>query len=432
MAIINANMVKTFHDNLFRNIALMSSATVAAQLINVVIQPILTRIVPAEALGIFTFLVSMANIVIPVASLKLDLLITSEADDNRAQYITDVCIVITTIISLVFLLVISTGYIVRVNIFFQYGPIIFTVPLMVFTNGIRFLFISYNNRYRQYKIIGLIGILREFTRGVIQIVSGLLTFGALGQVAGYALAPISGLKKQTKDYVQKFEKRDKLNYLIFKDIITKGKNQILYLVPAQFLNSFSSSLVILFISMLYSTEQLGYYSAGVRLLEVPMIFITANVSKVFYKQISEDVNLHHRVLPKFTKISLALLLISILGFGTLYLIAPQFSRFVFGKGYEVAGDYIKCLCLMYVVRMVATSFTGLFTIFNKQQIELGLNLFLIVAASVVYIVSTKWNLPIISFMWLISLSYTLMYIILWLGYFSLCKSHDKRLTENQK
>ncbi len=191
---------------------------------------------------------------------------------------------------------------------------------MVFTNGIRFLFISYNNRYRQYKIIGLIGILREFTRGVIQIVSGLLTFGALGQVAGYALAPISGLKKQTKDYVQKFEKRDKLNYLIFKDIITKGKNQILYLVPAQFLNSFSSSLVILFISMLYSTEQLGYYSAGVRLLEVPMIFITANVSKVFYKQISEDVNLHHRVLPKFTKISLALLLISILGFGTLYLI----------------------------------------------------------------------------------------------------------------
>lgn len=432
MAIINANMVKTFHDNLFRNIALMSSATVAAQLINVVIQPILTRIVPAEALGIFTFLVSMANIVIPVASLKLDLLITSEADDNRAQYITDVCIVITTIISLVFLLVISTGYIVRVNIFFQYGPIIFTVPLMVFTNGIRFLFISYNNRYRQYKIIGLIGILREFTRGVIQIVSGLLTFGALGQVAGYALAPISGLKKQTKDYVQKFEKCDKLNYLIFKDIITKGKNQILYLVPAQFLNSFSSSLVILFISMLYSTEQLGYYSAGVRLLEVPMIFITANVSKVFYKQISEDVNLHHRVLPKFTKISLALLLISILGFGTLYLIAPQFSRFVFGKGYEVAGDYIKCLCLMYVVRMVATSFTGLFTIFNKQQIELGLNLFLIVAASVVYIVSTKWNLPIISFMWLISLSYTLMYIILWLGYFSLCKSHDKRLTENQK
>lgn len=417
-------MLKILNNKLFRNIALMSSATVAAQMINVVIQPILTRIVPAETLGIFTFLVSMANIAIPVASLKLDLLITSEADDNRAQYITDVCIVLTTIISLIFLLVISGGYLMKANIFSQYGPIIFTVPLMVFTNGVRFLFISYNNRYRQYKIIGLIGILRELTRGGIQILSGLLTLGALGQVAGYALAPISGLKKQTKEYVLKFTNRQKLDYATFKDIIIKGKKQILYLVPAQFLNSFSSSLVILFISMLYSTEQLGYYSAGVRLLEVPMIFITANVSKVFYKQISEDVNLHNLVLPKFVKISFALLLISTLAFGTLYFIAPQFSRIVFGKGYEVAGEYIKCLCLMYLVRMVATSFTGLFTIFGKQQIELGLNIFLIVAASVVYVISRKIDLPIISFMWLISISYSIMYLTLWLGYFSLCRTHD--------
>ena len=236
-------MLKILNNKLFRNIALMSSATVAAQMINVIIQPILTRIVPAETLGVFTFLVSMANIAIPIASLKLDLLITSEADDNRAQYITDVCIVVTTIISLIFLLVISGGYLMKANIFCQYGPIIFTVPLMVFTNGVRFLFISYNNRYRQYKIIGLVGILRELTRGCIQIVSGLLTFGALGQVAGYALAPISGLKKQIKEYVLKFKNRQKLDYATFKDIIIKGKKQIIYLVPAQFLNSFSSSLV---------------------------------------------------------------------------------------------------------------------------------------------------------------------------------------------
>lgn len=274
-------MLKIFNNKLFRNIALMSSATVAAQIINVVIQPILTRIVPAETLGIFTFLVSMANIAIPVASLKLDLLITSEADDNRAQYITDVCIVLTTIISLIFLLVISGGYLMKANIFSQYGPIIFTVPLMVFTNGVRFLFISYNNRYRQYKIIGLIGILRELTRGGIQILSGLLTLGALGQVSGYVLAPISGLKKQTKEYVLKFTNRQKLDYATFKDIIIKGKKQILYLVPAQFLNSFSSSLVILFISMLYSTEQLGYYSAGVRLLEVPMILSQPTLVRYF-------------------------------------------------------------------------------------------------------------------------------------------------------
>ena len=417
-------MHKILNNKLFRNTALMCSATVAAQMINVIIQPILTRLVPVETLGVFTYLVSMANIVIPVASLKLDLLITSEADDSRAQYITDVCIIIAVLISMLLLLVIGGGYTMHANVFYQYGPIIFTVPIMVLTNGIRFLFISYNNRYSQYKIIGLIGILRELTRGVIQVLSGMLSLGALGQVAGYALAPISGLKKQTNEYVQKFKKRKVLDYTVFKDVLIQGKKQILYLVPAQFLNSFCTSLVILFISMLYSTEQLGYYSAGARLLEVPMIFITANVSKVFYRQISEDVNLHNKVLPKFVKISFSLLFVSGLIFSALYSIAPQFSCFVFGSGYEVAGEYIKCLCLMYAIRMVATSFSGLFTIFGKQQIELSLNIFLIVAASAVYMVSKRMDLPIITFMWLISISYSIVYLVLWVGYFSLCKSHD--------
>ena len=420
-------MLKLFKNKLFQNIALMSSATIAAQMINVLIQPILTRIVPAETLGVYTYLVSMANIVIPVASLKLDLLVTSEKNDDFAQYITDACVIITFLISISCLLIISGGYLFDAHVFCQYGPLIFTVPLMVFTNGIRFLFISYNNRYKQYKIIGLIGILRELTRGAIQITSGLCSFGVIGQIAGYALAPISGLRKQTNEYITKYRERRRINLDIFKQVIATGKKQILYLVPSQFLNSFSSSLIIMFISFLYSSEQLGYYSAGARLLEVPMLFIAANVSKVFYKQISEDVNQSHYVLSKFIKISLSLLFISVIAFGILYLIAPQFSRFVFGDGYEIAGEYIRCLCLMYSVRLVSTSFTGLFTIFGKQQIELVLNIYLIASATTVYLISNSMELPMASFMWLISISYSLIYIVLWTGYFWLCKSHDMKL-----
>ena len=334
-------MLQIFRSRLFRNIALMSSATMAAQMINVFTQPILTRIVPAETLGVYTYLVSMANIAIPIASLKLDLLITSEKDENLAQYITDVCVVITFFVSVCFFVVIGCGYYLRAQVFYQYGPLIFTVPLMVFTNGIRFLFISYNNRYRQYKIIGFIGILRELTRGTIQVISGLCSFGVVGQVAGFALAPISGLRRQTKDYIVNFQDRKYLDYVVFRHVIAMGKKQILYLVPSQFLNSFASSLVILFISLLYSNEHLGYYSAGVRLLEVPMIFIAANVSKVLYKQISEDVNLSRNVLSKFVKTSILLFSISAISFGALYVIAPQFSRFVFGNGYGTAGEYIK-------------------------------------------------------------------------------------------
>ena len=68
----------------------MGLGTVLAQMINIVAQPILTRIFPAETLGIYTYIISLATMIIPVASLKLDMLIVSESDDKEAQYITAV------------------------------------------------------------------------------------------------------------------------------------------------------------------------------------------------------------------------------------------------------------------------------------------------------------------------------------------------------
>ena len=67
----------------------MGLGTVLAQMINIVVQPILTRVFPAETLGIYTYLISLATMIIPVASLKLDMLIVSEPNEKEAQYITD-------------------------------------------------------------------------------------------------------------------------------------------------------------------------------------------------------------------------------------------------------------------------------------------------------------------------------------------------------
>ena len=241
MSILRQNKV-------FHNIFLMSATTVVAQSINIIAQPILTRLISAETLGIYTFLVSLANMAIPVASLKLDMLIVSEDSDDEAQYVTDLSIVIALGVSIIYFLVIFCAYFIGPNIFNKYGPIIFMVPVMVFTNGVRYLLVSYNNRYCQYKLIGVIGIVREVSRAVIQVISGLFQWGIIGQILGYACAPVFGIFRQTKDYRGKLKKRSFLSPKKMKEILGKGKNQILYLVPAQLLNNFSSALVIMFIT----------------------------------------------------------------------------------------------------------------------------------------------------------------------------------------
>ena len=383
-------------NSLLSGIFYMGFGTVIAQMINVLIQPVLTRIVPAEILGIYTFVVSMANIVIPIASLKLEMLVVSEKDDTEAQLITDVCVWINLIISATYFVIILIGYnIPGLSTFNKYGAVVFLAPLLALTNGIRFLFISYNNRYKKYKLITGVAIIREAVRAVIQVISGLLSFGVIGQTMGYALSPVVGLHLQAKEYLAKRKERKKLTFDKAKEIVLKkGKGQILYLVPGQFINSFSNSFLTISITTLFSATVLGHYSAGVRLLEIPILFITSNVNKVCYQRFSENVANRRPLTKTLFSLIAVLSVISFGGFGLLFFIAPRLSELVFGQGYYIAGVYIKHLCLMYAIRLVATSFNGIFTIFGKQKYELGLNIALILVAAIAYGFVSKFGLDI--------------------------------------
>ena len=390
-------------NSLLSGIFYMGFGTVIAQMINVLIQPVLTRIVPAEILGIYTFVVSMANIVIPIASLKLEMLVVSEKDDTEAQLITDVCVWINLIISATYFVIILIGYnIPGLSTFNKYGAVVFLAPLLALTNGIRFLFISYNNRYKKYKLITGVAIIREAVRAVIQVISGLLSFGVIGQTMGYALSPVVGLHLQAKEYLAKRKERKKLTFDKAKEIVLKkGKGQILYLVPGQFINSFSNSFLTISITTLFSATVLGHYSAGVRLLEIPILFITSNVNKVCYQRFSENVANRRPLTKTLFSLIAVLSVISFGGFGLLFFIAPRLSELV--------------------------SFNGIFTIFGKQKYELGLNIALILVAAIAYGFVSKFGLDIEGYLNIIGFGYATVYAILLVGYCVVCRKFDKSL-----
>lgn len=424
-------MRKIKTDSIWIGIIHMGLGTLLAQVINVLVQPILTRVFPAEELGIYTYLISLATIVIPVASLKLDMLIVSEEDDNEAQYITDTCIIITLLISIIYASVIMIGYHASdYNIFNKYGVIIYIVPFIVFSNGIRFLFISYLNRYKEYKKISAIAVIREIIRAIIQVGAGFTSLGVLGLSLGYAISPIFGLNIQMKEYVNKIKIRSKISLKKINEIIfDKGKRQILFLVPAQFINSFSASIVTVSITALFSAKVLGYYSAGARILDIPIIFITSNVSKVCYQRISENVANKKPVLKILISVISVLSIVSILGFGILYVIAPKLAEFVFGTEYGNTGIYIRNLCIMYTVRLVATSFNGIYTVFKKQFFELVVNILLITTAILSYTLCYLFKYNEVIYLRSINIGYTVVYLLVLIGYIVVCKKYDNKIKE---
>lgn len=235
--------IKSLKNTQWSGVLSLGIGTIVAQSINVLIQPVLTRLLTPEELGIYTFIISMAALIIPVASLKLEMLIVIDKDNDNAENLTDTSIFLVLIISIAYAFFIVVMLLVGSNSFSDIGWYSLIIPFIVFSNGLRFIFISHNNRNKKYNLISKVNIFRELTMGIIQITMGFISGGVFGQTLGYGLAPLVGLKLQTKDYMKAWKNRRILSYKKLKSSVCINKNHILYLVPSQFINSFSSVLI---------------------------------------------------------------------------------------------------------------------------------------------------------------------------------------------
>ena len=405
----------------FKGIISLGIGTIMAQLITVIIQPILTRLLSPEELGTYTFIISMATLVIPIASLKLEMLIVVEKDDEEAETITDASIISLILISIIATLVILSMLLVGNNPISMIGTYALLIPLIILTNGLRFIFVSYNNRQKKYKLIAKISVLREVIMGAIQMISALISGGILGQVLGYAVAPLYGIKEQSKDYIYIKKNRKKTTIKKILSIFKVHKKHILCLVPAQFINSFSYTLIMLSIVSLFSTEEVGYYSISVRVLGLPLVLISNNVSKIYMQKLAEDHSKGNSVWHTFKTTILILGGISVLGFGCLAFIAPTACEIIFGHGYVEAGKYISILCIIYALRFISSALIGTYVVFNKQNWEFFFQSCLVIVGVVVYLIVLILKLDIYEYFILISLGYALIYSAIIYSFMNLCK-----------
>lgn len=323
----------------------------------------------------------MANLIIPIASLKLYMLIVVKEEDTEADEITIVSIATVFVISLLYAIFIGVLLLFQNNSFSEIGLISFVIPIMVLTNGVRFVFISYNNRYKKYSLISKTEISREISKGLIQIFFGVLCFGAIGQALRYAISPLISLKLLVNNFKISVENFTFNNLL---DSYRKNKKHIVYLVPAQFINSFSYALITMSLISLFSAVEAGYYSISITVLGLPLVVISNNVSRVYLQRISEDYRYGNPVWKTYKTAIKILTLVSIVGFAFLAVVAPKVSAVIFGDGYETAGKYISLLYAMYGLRFVASSIVGGYVVFNRQKMDLIFQSVLVILGVIIF------------------------------------------------
>lgn len=395
-----------------------------AQIITIILSPALTRIYTPEQLGVYTLILTIVSIFGPVLSGKYDMAIVSAKDEKEVAEL----IVGSAIFSIMFIAILTIGYrfylIENPQIIKEVGGFAYILVGILIIRGLINILDNYNNRNKEYQTISSVYLIRSTVQNIALIVFGILKLGTIGLLIAQLLGSLLGIKKQGKHLYENRVLLKKVQIQEIKKTLIKLKKQPLYSMPAHFINSTSYSILNFYISGLFGVGLFGYYSMSFRILGLPLALISTNVSKVFFQRASEEklkVGNYNKTLKQ---IALFLTCISIPMVLALMIFGPYIFELVFGDGWYISGVFVRILAPVYGLRLIVSALTPALIISGEQRLELILQSLFIVSSVCSYYVTKLFGFDINTFLILITITYSMIYILFYLIINKLSKKNN--------
>lgn len=403
---------KTLKKSGFRNIVILSSGVLIAQTITIISQPIIARLYTPEEFGILANLTSIVSMISPLITLQYHKSIITVKSEQQVNTISALTFYIVIILSLLTALILSICEIINPTLFRNIGKWIYLViPLLILT-GLGQLFDSYNIRFGQFKLMSSIALVRSVISNGLKIVLGILKLGAFGLIFAHIISNIMGIRRQGKYFFSKIRQVFSISFKEMKMAAVEHKIQPLFSMPGIFVTTFSYSVLPVMITSLYTIADAGYFSMSMLVLGMPLALISNNVSKVFFKNASEERNIVGNFYSTFKSTLMLLISVALIGFPVLWLIAEELFLFFLGKEWIKSGVFVKILVPMYAARFIVTSLMNGFILSGRQLLKLILQSLFIFESLAIFWIAKNFGISIEYFLSLINYSYMGNYIIL--------------------
>lgn len=404
-------MIKRLQQNsFFKAISLLASGSILGQIIGFLGSIIMTRLYAKEAIGAMTLVVAVTGMFGPVINGRFDYAIVKERDEDRANSL----IALAIIIGCIFSVLVSIGSLFYFNTQEEsLSPIIAAIFVLVIllTIGFTNVFRSYNNRIEDYKTMTWVIVIRKIAEEGSKAIFGLLHGGYIFLLVSRLLGEFFGMRQQTKHIRTKYSEIINQTRSRLLDVYKIHRKQLYFSTPAALMNSASYYILSLFIGDLFGVSELAVYSISVSVLGLPLSVISGNVSKVYFSEASKEYAETGNFKRSTKNTILILLALSIVVFAGMFWIIPILVPLVYGSGYLGAGEYIRILAPMFTIRFITSSVATGLVVANKQQQDLYLQGGFILAAVITFFISKTSEYSISTFLILISALYAIVYLL---------------------
>jgi O-antigen/teichoic acid export membrane protein len=361
-----------------RSVSVLAGGTAAAQFFAIALSPILTRIYKPSDFGVLQVFIALLGLAVVSSSGRYEFAVLLPEDEQSSIDVLAVavgCVCATT------------GIVTGVVIFCHYRWVLpanvsvlreymWLLPISVFGGGLYQALSYWAMRHNSYKQIATSKLTQVTGQVTTQVGIGIGYHGPLGLLAGDAVGRVMGSGRFIRDLWRDYSDRIRsVRISSMKRVAVRYRDFPLFSLWGSLINSSGLALPSLFLAQQYGAQGAGWFALVNRVFGVPAVLIGLSISQVYSSKVaalskSDPKHLMHI----FLKTTRHMLFIGLVPCVLLTIFAPALFQFVFGQAWREAGEFARCLILMFLASFINSPVQMTLNILERQHTQLAWDL----------------------------------------------------------
>jgi|GEM_PF-5603603 len=409
---------RLFNSRFIRDAQNLVSGAVIAQLIALLISPVLTRLFTPQDFGVFSLLLSAIAITTVFSSLRLDLVIPKVESRLKAINMFQGIVILSIFVAVIALIIIAlfkTQISDTTETLKHAESTLFVFPLLIIANGIFLGIRAYSIREGRFDKLGKAQILRACSMAVFWLAIGfvihqsppglILASGhALGQFLFlfYLLCYTSPAESKRLSHFDKSK---------ISAAIQSEQSLISSVAASQLISAIHQRLPMICIAILFDPVFAGYYALAERVVTSPAQMACLAIADVFRQRAAKMHNSQQSFVSLQTKTIMLAAGLAIPVFSAAVFVVPQNIGFLFGSEWQAATSTIAIVLVSSGCAFVSETISGTAVILNAKKYILAWHTFRLLSISSVCLYAFITNAGYETFIILIAICKILAYVI---------------------
>jgi len=374
-----------------RGTATLLSGSGVALVLTFGLQPVLTRLYSPSAFGVADIFVSLAAILLPVASMKYEDAIMIPEERREASEVLGLSASITLVVAAVLSAILSFRHSIAGAIGSPaLAPWLILLPLAVLVYRGTELAELWMVRSKAFGVASASSVVRATTMGGVRVGAGAAAAATnpagliWGFIAGYVGALAALLLPRIRTVAALIRQLRPTSML---QAAHRFRRFPLYTMPASLIGAAAGRLPFLLLLFYFDEATVGLFGRAFTAIVVPLTLVGSAVARSFFVHAAEA-HRDGRLAGTTARVHDRLVMLAVFPVVAVLLAGPTLFSTVFGTDWESAGHLARAAVVWFALAAIASPLTRVFDILERQRTDLVIAVIAFAALAAAFVIGS--------------------------------------------